>query len=203
MTADQALSLAYARANLRASYRAVYVLDGEFRAMVEASKDPLLTRIKLAWWKEQGLQKPVSETALGDASVQLAAYLPKVVALIDAWELALENGETQVTAAQRGFALFELCAAIAGRSLIQSAALAAKGWGLADFAIRTQSADALSLAGQNLAKASLRDLSGALKPLGVLAALSRRDVECGLDHASPPGSPRRMLTALSFALFNR
>lgn len=203
MTADQTLSLAYARPDLRASFRAAYVLDGEFKRMVEASKEPLLTRIKLAWWKEQGLQKPVSETALGDASVQLAAYLPKVVTLIDALELALDNSETPVTAAQRGLALFELCAAIGGRSLTQPAAHAAQGWGLADFAIRTQSADALSLAGQNLAKPSLRDLGGALKPLGVLATLSRRDVECGLDQASPPGSPRRMLTALSFALFNR
>jgi 15-cis-phytoene synthase len=203
MTADQALSLAYARANLRASFRAAYVFDSEFRGMVEASKEPLLTRIKLSWWREQGLKMPVPETAFGDASMQLAAHLPMVVALIDAWDAALDDGETPVTAAQRGLALFELGSAIAGLSLTQSAAQAAKGWGLADFAIRTQSADALCLAGQNLTKASLRDLGGVLKPLGVLAALSRRDVECGLGRVSTPGSPRRMLTALSFALFNR
>ena len=203
LTADQVLCLAYAGANTRAAYRAAFIIDGQFQAMVDAAHEPLLTRIKLAWWKEQGLSTPVAGTPIGDAYLHLGGFRPQVTALIAAWDQALDGGDAEVeSAAARGAALFGLGAAVAGRDLTPSAERAAKAWGVADFAARAQSPAALALAKDHFTSTDLRDLRGALKPFGVLAALSKRDVECGFDKAPAPGSPRRMLTAFVFALFN-
>ncbi len=199
LTADQALSLAYAQANLHGSIRAAYILDDHFGSIVAASKEPLLTRIKLAWWKEQGLEQPVPGTRAGDATLLLRKCLVEMVTLIEAWDLALDDANA---AQARGAALFSLVAATANCALTPAALEAAKGWGIADQAMQRHCSRSLAQAALHFTGVGLKDLRGPLKPLGVLAALAERDCERGLDRVYAPGSPRRMLIALRFALFN-
>ncbi len=200
LTADQLLCLAYARADLRAAFRAAFLLDSEFCAIVSVAREPMVTRIKLAWWREEGLRRAVRGTEIGDAALLLHDYLPCVIALLDAWDAVLDDSASAESARARGVALFAVVAAIAQAELTDAAQDAARGWGLVDHGIRIGSQHMLTEAAANIGKAGLQHLRGPLKPLGVLAVLAQSDCARGLARMHRLGSPRRMAIALRFAL---
>jgi 15-cis-phytoene synthase len=203
LTADQHLSLAYAPSDLRQGFRAASILDDHFKMIAAAGRDPMLTRIKLAWWKEEGIHTPVAGTDVGDALVQLSHHLPEIAELIDAVDELYSEPDSLISAEQCGLAFFNLGLAVASQSLTDAIDQAARGWGLVDFGVRSQSDRALLAAANKFKHVNLGEFTKRIKPLGVLAALARRDAADGRSKMSSPGSPRRMKTALMFALFNR
>jgi 15-cis-phytoene synthase len=197
MTPDQQLSLAYAPAEKCAFLEALWTIDANFASVALSAREPMIARIRLAWWKENGLTSPPPD-ALGEAVARVSRAHSDVTdglaGLIEAWDRWLD-GENEEEAAQgRGKALFRAaCVVLAGRAepvAEQAGAL----WSCID--LGQPVADAY----QTLDRAALR---GPLIPLGILATLAVADAGRVAEQRWRPGSPMRVGRALGFALFRR
>lgn len=61
MSDAEALALNYAPPLLRNRFGALFAMEARLRRYVAASREPLLTQIKIAWWREQISRSPESE----------------------------------------------------------------------------------------------------------------------------------------------
>jgi phytoene synthase len=101
--------------------------------------------------------------------------------------------------AARGGVLFRYSAAILGGGLSPEMERAGEGWALVDLARHSNAEDAaaaMGLARERLATSASSVWPPALRPLGMLASLARRDVERGAQRFEEHGAPRRMLRML-------
>ena len=135
---ERRLALAYAPARARGLWLGLFALDARLGTTVRNAAEPMLTQIKLAWWRGE-LAKPLAERRKGEPLLALledwgddAACL---AALVDGWELVL--GDEPV---QPGVALefagerARACLGLADRLGVSAddIAQAAQGWALAD-----------------------------------------------------------------------
>ncbi|HEV2078963.1 MAG TPA: squalene/phytoene synthase family protein [Allosphingosinicella sp.] len=203
---DRTLALSYVPTRRRASVAALWHLDAALGAVVSGGNEPMISRIKLAWWRE-ALERldhspPPAEPTLEAAAAHL---LPQglsgaeLSAMESGWavllnEDALSPEELHTYAAERGGALFRLTARLLGVEASAEQAQAGQCWALADLARHSGEPDA------GAALAAARDLAreekwpAALRPLGMLAVLAVRDVAAPAPE--PQGSPARMLRML-------
>ncbi|HYG31013.1 MAG TPA: squalene/phytoene synthase family protein [Allosphingosinicella sp.] len=209
---DRMLALAYVPARRRAAVEALWRLDAALASVLSTGREPLISRIRLAWWREalEGLDRapPPGEPVLK----ALAAHVipagvsgAEMAAMEAAWEVLLSPdplGEPEIEAyAARGALLFQYTARLLGDPA-PGAAVAAGGaaWALVDLARRT--------AGDGDSEAAIAAARGlrvshwppCLRPLGMLAALARRDVEPTRPRWERQGAPRRMLRMLRHRL---
>lgn len=199
-------------ASLRAAVEALWRLDAALGAVLATGTEPMITRIRLAWWRE-ALEKlddapPPAEPLLRALAAHvLPAGLTgaELAAMEEGWA-AIVAGEalTPATlagyAAARGGRLFALTARLLGEH-DSPVADAGKCWALvelarhsadrADRAAAHAAADGLPRSGKWPAK---------LRPLGMLAALSRRDLERGPDRIERAGATGRMLRMIRHRL---
>ncbi len=107
------------------------------------------------------------------------------------------------TYASRGRLLFAFSARLLGDAGNPEVAAAGEAWALADLARHSANAAdteaALSAARARLSRPPHR-WPARLRPLGMLAALARRDIEWTGEAPEPQGSPRRMLRMLGHRL---
>ena len=135
---ERRLALAYAPPRARRLWLGLFALDARLGTTVHNGAQPMLTQIKLAWWRDE-LAKPMAERRRGEPLLALledwgddAACL---AALVDGWELIL--GDEPV---QPGVALefagerARACLSLADRLDVSAddTAQAAQGWALAD-----------------------------------------------------------------------
>jgi phytoene synthase len=213
---DRALALAYVPAARRAAIEALWRLDATLSAVLSTGREPLISRIRLAWWRET-LEKLDREPPPAEPVLEaVAAHL--LPAGVTGAELSeLEGGWTillspeplaaedlAVYAAGRGGLLFRLTARLLGTGLPDRGEAAGGGFALIDLA-RHSSNDGDAEAA--LAAARAIDWPprwpARLRPLGMLAALARRDAEPGRPRWEPQGSPKRMLRMISHRLTGR
>jgi len=206
---DRILALSYVPARRRAAVEALWRLDAALGAALGGGSEPLIARIKLAWWRE-ALEKLDREKA--PAEPTLRALAEHVVPTVSGADLAgLEEGWSVLTGqdplspddldlyAGRGRLLFRFSAALLGDGPGVEVERAGEVWALVDLARHSGAPDAASAleeARRRMAAAEAWRWPARLRPLGMLHALARRDAARGLQPMEPQGSPGRMARML-------
>lgn len=211
LDADRVLALSYVPAARRAAVEALWSLDAALGAVLAGGREPLISQIKLTWWRDalEALDRspPPAEPILQSVAEQV---LPRGVTgsalarMEEGWTLLLGQGpltgsELGSYAAARGALLFRYSGAMLGMEPSHAMEQAGEGWALADLARHSNAADAgaaLEAARERFAGAGRLHWPSRLRPLGMLAVLARRDIEQGLAHLEPQGAPARMLRML-------
>lgn len=200
---DRILALSYVPAKRRAAVGALWRLDSALGAALAGGREPMISRIKLAWWRE-ALER--LDRAPAPAEPVLQALAEHVLPAIGGEALAgMETGWAVLAspepltsdaltayARDRGGLLFRHTAQLLGGGA-EGVDPAGEAWALVDLARHCATAGDSDVA---LAAARERSLPrrwpSRLRPLGMLAALAERD----MDPARPPwearGAPARM-----------
>jgi phytoene synthase len=202
---DLTLALSYVPVARRPALEALFRLDVALGAVLAGGREPMIGRIKLAWWRE-ALEKldrdkappePVLEAVAahvitaGVSGAELASMEEGWTALLS--DAPLTEEELRTYAAKRGGLLF----AYAARLLGGEGEAGGETWALLDLARHSGNdldRDAAVAAARALAPP--RRLPPRLRPLGMLGALARRDAEPDRPHWEPQGAPKRMLRML-------
>lgn len=212
---DRFLALSYVPAAHRPALEALWQLDSALAAVLTSGRDPLISQIKLAWWRDalEALDRggrPPAEPALeavaahvlplGITGAELAGMEVGWTLLLTPDPLTLE--ELDRFAATRGGLLFRYSAHVLGGDGTQAEA-GGEAWALIDLARHSGSeVDAQSA----VAAAAVRRWGrwpSNLRPLGMLAVLAQRDAEPGRPRWEEPGAPGRMLRMLRHRLTGR
>jgi phytoene synthase len=208
---DRVLALSYVPARHRPAIAALWALDAALGAVLAGGREPMLSRIKLVWWRDalEALDRapaPGEPVLQGLASAVLPRGVPgaELALMEEGWSALLSPepltaDDLRTWAAARGGRLFRLSARLLGRDepLIEEAG---KAWALADLARHSNPADA------DFALAVLRSLPPPirippqLRPLGMLAALARRDADPARPRWEQQGAPGRMWRMLRHRL---
>jgi phytoene synthase len=200
---DRTLALSYVPSKRRAAVGALWRLDAALGAALAGGREPLISRIKLAWWRE-ALEKLDREPAPAEPVLQELAehVLPaaagtELAAMEPGWAIlagpeTLGPGELADYARLRGGLLFGFTARLLGCGS-EDVGPSGEAWALVDLARHCSTAGDADIA---LAAARERPprrrWPPPLRPLGMLAVLAARD----LDPSRPPwearGAPARM-----------
>jgi phytoene synthase len=215
LDADRALALTYVPTSSRPALSALWRLDVALGAVLAGGREPLISQIKLAWWRDS-LEKLDRENAPAEPvleaiarSVLAAGVSGAALSEMEAgWTVLLSQEPLTVSdlasySASRGGLLFRYSATILAAELSPEMERAGEGWALLDLARHSNAEDAaraLALARERLKEGADLFWPSALRPLGMLAALARRDVERGVDRLEDQGAPRRMLRMLRHRL---
>lgn len=219
LDAERQLALSYVPAARRAVLATLWRLDSTFGGLLAGGSQPMVTQIKLAWWREalEALDRapPPAEPLLQAAArTLLPAGLSSaaLAEMAEGWEIlltaeAIGEEELAIYARQRGGLLFRCSAILLGRPSGAEVERAGEGWALADLARRSGAAEE---AEQAIVAARLRidGLFGrrwpaALRPLGMLAALAKRDADRGIGRFERQAAPARMLAMARHRLTGR
>jgi phytoene synthase len=204
---DRILALGYVNARVRPALEALWSLDAALAAVLSSGRDPLLSQIKLAWWRDalEALDggPPPAEPALeavarhvlprGVTGTELAAMERGWTLLLTPDPLTPE--ELATYASSRGGLLFTLSARLLGGSG-DSVATGGEAWALIDLARHSGSEVDAEAALAAARSKSRGHLPTRLRPLGMLAALAHRDAEPGRPRWEEQGAPGRMLRML-------
>lgn len=212
---DRILALSYVPAARREAVRALWRLDSALGAVLAGGREPMISRIKLAWWRES-LQKldaapPPAEPvlqALAHHVLPLGVTGAELAAMEEGWamllgEEALTPAELDGYAAHRGGLLFGYSARLLGSEADADQQRAGEGWALADLARHSGKADAEAAMTAAVERFPKQKWPSRLRPLGMLAALAERDAARGVDAIEPQGAPSRMLRMLRHRLTGR
>ena len=210
---DRVLALSYVPVGARRGVAALWELDAALGMVLAGGREPMISRIKLAWWRE-ALERLDRERAPAEPVLQALAehVLPKGVsgtalaAMADAWDALLSPEpltaeELSLYAHARGGLLFGHSAHLLGG---EAANGAGEAWALADLARHSanqEDSEAAVAAGRALPAPPRWPAK--LRPLGMLAALAARDLEPGRPRWEPQGAPRRMVRMLRLRLTGR
>lgn len=200
---DRILALSYVPARRRAAVGALWRLDSALGAALAGGREPVISRIKLAWWRE-ALERLDREPAPAEPVLQdVAAH---VLPLLSGAELApMEEGwavlpsaellgpdELNAYAARRGGLLFRCTARLLGDET-DGLDEAGEAWALVDLArhcATREDADVALAAARE--RRPPRRWPARLRPLGMLAMLAARDSDSARPPWEPRGSPKRM-----------
>lgn len=200
---DRTLALAYVPAAKRPALAALWRLDAALGSVLASGREPMVTRIRLAWWREAlerlDTQPPPPEPLLQALAAEvLGAGVTgaELAGLEEGWEAITAVGapseeELVRHGAARGGRLFALSARLLGDEAFPVTAAGAR-WALADLA-RHSSDPREAEAARAMARAQGEEprWPKRLRPLGMLAALALSDLNKTTPYS--PGSPMRML----------
>jgi phytoene synthase len=192
---------------------ALWRLDVTLGSVLATGSDPMISRIRLAWWREAlerlDREKPPAEPMLETVSRDL---LPagvsgaELAGMEEGWLVLTEPGALSPTdlanySQKRGGLLFRLGARLLGEAA-EGVEDAGARWALADLARRSNAAEAQAA----FEAARLRSTGPAywprrLRSLGMLAALAERDIARGAPETQ--GSPGRIWRMLRHRLTGR
>lgn len=188
-------------------------------AIVAAAREPAIGAMRLIWWRdaltrldEPGLPTP-AEPLLAAAASQLLPALPgrSIAEIEEGWAALLEEdvpGEAQIIAHAegRGAPLFALSAALLG-TVPEDVGRAGEGWAFAELGHRLRDPEARQFArtaaADRLGDVAIGAWPAALRPLGLLTLLARRDAVMPIEQQRRQGSPKRMFRALAYRLTGR
>ena len=214
MDPERQLALAYVPAARRAAMEALWRLDVAMGSVLATGSDPMISRIRLAWWRE-ALEKldhtrppaePVLE-AVAEHVLPAGVSGAELAAMEEGWEALLSpaplgSDALDLHARARGANLFEYSARLLGNGKSDMAG-AGEIWALVDLARRVGSEEEMVAAlAAARAKAVPTGWPASLRPIGMLAMLARRDAERGLP-LPRQGSPGRVARMLSHRLTGR
>ncbi len=201
------LALAYAPARSRADWLTLLALDARLAGIIRQSREPVLARIRLAWWRDT-LQQKAASRPQGEPLLARLADWPGagLVALVDGWEALLADPPI-VSSAISAFAAGREGAviALAARSSANGQGLTAlaRRWALADLAVHLGEAvesRAVSTLLLETTRPSGR-VARAMRPLAVLERVSSHAAARGDVRAQ--ASPAALLIAIRSGLIGR
>ena len=215
--ADRALALLYVPAANRPALTALFRLSVAMGSVLRTTTEPMIARIRLAWWREQLEELDLGATTPAEPRLEAARtlILPRGISgkdlagLADGWERLLDPFPWSVATSEgiwlRGLLAFGLAARLLGRPderLQQAGGL----WALVDAARHCSDAETRRLLVER-ARTIAKGLKGAkfepmLRPLSMLAALAMRDLSRG-EPFEPEGTPARALTMVRHRLIGR
>ncbi|MFA6220372.1 MAG: hypothetical protein WC692_11440 [Erythrobacter sp.] len=209
---EQDLALAYARPADRALLACVLGFDRALGRAVAMASEPIVGQLRLAWWRDSlgasPADRPRGNPQLDELAMHLDNRLSDLVVLVDGWEALLlaDPVDTAVAgafAAGRERAWQVLAEAFGCPPQSNAVVAAARCWALADLVARRgdgeERAWLVALAKER--GPEIASLPRRLRPLAVLAALSRRAIRRG---GGPLLSGRiSALVALRAGLFGR
>jgi phytoene synthase len=212
---DRDLALAYVPAGRRAALAALWALDSAFGRALSGGREKMIGRIKLAWWREalealdrtaapaepvlRALQKRVLPSGVSGAA--LARMEEGWVALSS--DAPLVTADLDEHARLRGGLLFLYSARLLGAEA-EGLEQAGEAWALVDLARHSgNQADVEAALAAARRRSIPRRWALPLRPLGMLAALARRDLEAGRTSWETPGAPGRMIRMLGMRLIGR
>ncbi|HWH22478.1 MAG TPA: squalene/phytoene synthase family protein [Allosphingosinicella sp.] len=212
---DRILALSYVPGRVRSAVRTLWLLDAQLGSVVSRGGDPMIRRLKLAWWRdaltaldaapapaEPLLQAVAAEVLpLGVAGAELAEMEEGWAVLLQ--EEALEPEEFETYASKRGALLFELTAQLMGGALRAEQKSGGMAWALADLSRHSGEPDASAALDAARGRLKASTWQSPLRPLGMLAALAARDAERGIEAREPQGWPPRMLRMLKLRITGR
>jgi phytoene synthase len=212
MNPEVQLAIGSAGGPARAALHALWALDEALGRVLATGREPMVTRIRLAWWLEAlerlDRQPPPTEPVLqGVASHLIPAGLKgaELAAMEEGWlailgDEPIEQDALDLYAARRGGLLFTCAARLLGGST-PGIASAGEAWALTDLARHSTEAHDIAAA---LAAARQRRLPArwprALRPLGMLAVLAARDRRRPPGQLEPPGTAPRTARMLRHRL---
>ena len=196
---DRRLALAYVPAAARPAVEALWRLDGAFAAILATGTQPMISQMRLAWWRE-ALER--LDEAPPPAEPVLQALAAEVLPVVNGAELAaMEEGWLMLTsehaltaealedyARLRGGLLFTYTARLLGDSSFP-VALAGEAWAVGDLARHSRRVGEI----KSPRPAGKVKWPRKLRPLGMLAMLARRDLERLGAKREKQGSPARIL----------
>ncbi len=211
MNPDIAFALGSAPAVVQPALQALWSLDDAFGRVLATGREAMISRIRLAWWRE-ALERLDREPPPKEPILEgLAQYLlPAGIKGAELGEMepgwALLPGDQPITADElesyakaRGGTLFRLSAHLLGEAMAVEAA--GEAWALVDLARHSTEKSDVDAA---LAAARARNLPGRwprkLRPLGMLASLAKRDLKRGPERWEEAGSPPRVARMLRHRL---
>jgi phytoene synthase len=210
---DRTLALAYVPARHRPAVEALWRLDAALASVLSTGKEPLISQIRLAWWRE-ALEKLDTERAPSEPVLQALAehVVPAGVsgaelsAMEAGWAVLLSSeplsgADLELYASARGGLLFRYTARILGEAA-PAADIEAGGnaWALIDLARHSTDAPDAEAATLATRAIPLGRWPSHLRPLGMLAILARRDAAPERPRWEAQGAPRRMLRMLRHRL---
>jgi phytoene synthase len=211
LDADRILALSYVSPRRRPALEALWRLDSAIGAVLAGGRDPMLSRIKLVWWRDalEALDdkpapaEPVLK-ALGREVLPCRVPGADMAAMEEGWAVLLSPepltaDELETYATHRGGRLFSLSARLLGADH-PSIETAGRAWALADLARHSNAADGAAALAAVRALPPPTRMPGRLRPLGMLATLARRDAEPGRERWEPQGAPSRMWRMLRHRL---
>ena len=203
---DRTLALAYVPAARRPAVGALWRLDGALSSVLSTGREPMISRIRLAWWREAleklDRERPPAEPVL-DALARLVVPAgvtgAELAAMESGWEVLLSAeplgpADLDLYASARGGLLFRYTARLLGEPLADAGVDAGGGaWALIDLARNSADAGDAEAAVAAARALPMMRWPPRLRPLGMLAVLAARDAEAGRAGWEPQGAPRRML----------
>jgi phytoene synthase len=200
---DRTLALAYVPARRRAAVGALWRLDVALGDALAAGREPMIARIKLAWWREalERLDRgpAPAEPVLRALAEHVLPHLPgeALAGMEEGWAVlpsaeTLAPSDLAAYASGRGGRLFALTARLLGGAQ-PGLEEAGEAWALVDLARHCTTSEDSDIA---LAAARERRMPqrwpAPLRPLGMLAALAVRDSDPARAPWERRGSPARM-----------
>lgn len=210
---DRILALAYVPAARRPALDALWRLDATLGAVLATGSDAMVTRIRLAWWRE-ALERLDREPAPPEPLLQALAADALPIGLKGAELAAMEEGwealvgpaaplaaELDRYAEMRGACLFRLSARVLGDAAFPVDA-AGRRWALLDLARRSSApAERQAALGAAPPIGEEERWPAMLRPLGMLDSLALSDMNS--RQLGMPGSPSRMLRMIRHRLTGR
>jgi len=203
---DRRLALAYVPAAARPAVEALWRLDVAFASVLATGTQPLISQLRLAWWRE-ALERldqapPPAEPVLQALAAHVLPAISgaELAAMEEGWLIlladdSLSEDDLRRYAEARGGLLFAYTARLLGDPDFPVAGAGA-AWALADLARHSRPGDEI----KSPPPAPKTKWPRQLRPLGMLAMLARRDLE-RLDHEpEKPGSPARILRMIRHRL---
>ena len=212
MNPDILFGLGSAPPVVQPALRALWSLDHALGQVLATGREPMISRIRLAWWREalekldreSAPKEPVLEALSlhvlerGIAGSELAEMESAWLAILH--DQPIEAVDLEAYANKRGGLLFGFTARLLGAG-DESVERAGEAWALVDLARHSTDQHDVEAA---LTAARSRFLSRrwpkALRPLGMIAALTKRDLEKGSANWEEPGVPPRTARMLRHRL---
>lgn len=191
---DLGLALTYIPRPKRQLVADLFALDAALGDVIRRAREPMVGRIRLAWWRERLLeidQGTVPAEPRLEATARLVAQSPLTGAmlaeLVERWEPMFGDfpweAEVVGPVSGRGAFLFGYAAQVLGADPpgMRMAQLAGSLWTLVDVAKHVSDEDSrfflIDVANKSLDQLSGGPVEPAVRPLTMLGLLARRDLE--------------------------
>lgn len=214
---ERRLALAYAPSDRRRDLATLWQLDERMAAIVAAAREPAIGAMRLTWWRDALIRldqrdvPPPAEPLLRQVAALCASRDisgTDLAGVEEGWSALLDAEEPdeamiRLHGVARGGHLFVIAGRVLGAEN-DDLATAGEAWALADLGHRLRDVGARKfarqLAADRLKHVATRRWPAALRPLGALTLLARRDAAIDASKLRRQGAPARVLRAALYGL---